>query len=51
LERAHTFTTCGTGITACVLDLGLNLVGKTKSAMYDGSWAEYGSIDEPDFKK
>lgn len=42
--------TCGSGVTACVLELGLAILG-THSKVYDGSWSEYGSVDEPDFKK
>ena len=42
--------TCGSGVTACVLELGLGILG-TPSKVYDGSWSEYGSIDEPEFKK
>ena len=36
-------TTCGSGITACVLALGLHLTGFTDVAVYDGSWTEWGS--------
>ncbi|WOK91700.1 thiosulfate/3-mercaptopyruvate sulfurtransferase 1, mitochondrial isoform X1 [Canna indica] len=36
-------TSCGTGVTACVLALGLHRVGKTDVAVYDGSWTEWGS--------
>jgi thiosulfate/3-mercaptopyruvate sulfurtransferase len=35
-------TTCGSGVTACVLALGLHLVGADDVAVYDGSWAEWG---------
>lgn len=35
-------TSCGSGITACVLALGLSLVGKDDVAVYDGSWTEWG---------
>ncbi len=35
-------TTCGSGITACVLALGLHLIGHRDVAVYDGSWAEWG---------
>jgi thiosulfate/3-mercaptopyruvate sulfurtransferase len=39
-------TTCGSGVTACVLALGLDLVGRPDVAVYDGSWAEWGGRDD-----
>jgi len=45
----HIINTCGSGVTACVVDLGLRLVGAEDSVIYDGSWTEYGAIDEPNF--
>lgn len=36
-------TTCGSGITACVLLFGAHLLGKEDMKLYDGSWTEYGS--------
>lgn len=35
--------TCGSGVTACVLLFALQLIGKHDVALYDGSWAEWGS--------
>jgi thiosulfate/3-mercaptopyruvate sulfurtransferase len=35
-------TSCGSGITACVLAFGLYLIGREDVAVYDGSWAEWG---------
>ena len=35
-------TSCGSGITAAVLALGLHLIGHENVAVYDGSWAEWG---------
>lgn len=41
-------TTCGSGITASVLALGLHLIGHKKVAVYDGSWTEWaGRSDTP----
>ena len=36
-------TSCGSGVTAAVLSLGLAEIGASKHALYDGSWAEWGS--------
>ncbi|GMH07941.1 hypothetical protein Nepgr_009781 [Nepenthes gracilis] len=39
-------TSCGTGVTACILALGLHRLGKTDVAVYDGSWTEWGSAPD-----
>ena len=39
-------TTCGSGVTACALALGLFLIGKTDVAVYDGSWSEWGALSD-----
>ncbi len=39
-------TTCGSGVTACVLALGLDRVGRPDVAVYDGSWTEWGGRDD-----
>lgn len=36
-------TSCGSGITACVLALALHRIGKEDVALYDGSWSEWGA--------
>jgi thiosulfate/3-mercaptopyruvate sulfurtransferase len=36
-------TTCGSGITACVLLFGAHLLGKEDVKLYDGSWSEWGA--------
>jgi thiosulfate/3-mercaptopyruvate sulfurtransferase len=33
---------CGSGVSACILALGLHLIGARDVAVYDGSWAEWG---------
>jgi thiosulfate/3-mercaptopyruvate sulfurtransferase len=38
--------TCGSGVTACILALGLYLIGRTQVPVYDGSWAEWGARPE-----
>jgi thiosulfate/3-mercaptopyruvate sulfurtransferase len=35
-------TTCGSGVTAAILNLAMELIGKDDHALYDGSWAEWG---------
>lgn len=39
-------TTCGSGVTASILALGLAVLGKPQVPVYDGSWAEWGTIPE-----
>ncbi|MEE1877308.1 sulfurtransferase [Altererythrobacter litoralis] len=36
-------TTCGSGVTACVLLFALHLTGREDTALYDGSWLDWGS--------
>lgn len=35
-------TTCGSGVTAAVLALGLEILGHKQIAIYDGSWTDWG---------
>jgi thiosulfate/3-mercaptopyruvate sulfurtransferase len=36
-------TSCGSGITAAIITLALESLGHEDNALYDGSWAEWGS--------
>lgn len=38
-------TTCGSGVTAAILALGLARIGHDQWSVYDGSWAEWGLFD------
>jgi thiosulfate/3-mercaptopyruvate sulfurtransferase len=40
-------TSCGSGVSALVLTLALYRLGVRGSALYDGSWAEWGGPDGP----
>jgi len=39
-------TSCGTGVTACILALGLIRAGFPEPAVYDGSWTEWAGRPE-----
>ena len=52
LSGKNTLHSCGSGVTACIVELAWNISGGgANSAIYDGSWSEYGRYDEPDFSK
>ena len=40
--KAPIVASCGSGVTACVIAMGLYLVGNKDAAVYDGSWTEWG---------
>jgi len=44
-------TTCGSGVTAAVIALGLEVVGAKEVSLYDGSWAEYAQQPESVIEK
>jgi len=39
-------TTCGSGVTACILALGLAMLGHERASVYDGSWTEWGATPD-----
>jgi len=44
-------TTCGSGVTAAVVALCLEIAGATHVSLYDGSWAEYAQQPEAIIEK
>ena len=44
-------TTCGSGVTAAVIALGLEVAGAKHVSLYDGSWAEYAAHPEAVIEK
>jgi thiosulfate/3-mercaptopyruvate sulfurtransferase len=40
-------TSCGSGVSAAVLTLALYRIGVENTALYDGSWSEWGKADGP----
>lgn len=39
-------TTCGSGVSAAILSLALERIGKHDHSLYDGSWAEWGMYND-----
>lgn len=46
VDNRPVVVTCGSGVTACVLALGLEVAGLTEPKLYDGSWSEWGRRDD-----
>jgi thiosulfate/3-mercaptopyruvate sulfurtransferase len=45
-EADNVVTTCGSGLTAAILSLGLVVAGYPPGALYDGSWTEWGGRED-----
>lgn len=43
-KNQRLITSCGSGITACILTLAASVAGYQKLSVYDGSWAEWGAL-------
>ena len=41
-RRKPVITSCGSGVTAAILVLALQIIGNRQTAIYDGSWTEWG---------
>jgi thiosulfate/3-mercaptopyruvate sulfurtransferase len=41
-DNQKVITSCGSGVTACILTLAAEVAGYENLAVYDGSWAEWG---------
>ena len=39
-------TTCGSGVSAAIISLALEMVGHGDNRLYDGSWAEWGALPD-----
>jgi thiosulfate/3-mercaptopyruvate sulfurtransferase len=39
-------TSCGSGVSAAILWLALDAIGREPAALYDGSWSEWGSRED-----
>ena len=43
---APSVTSCGSGVTAAILNLAFETVGNRNAKLFDGSWTEWGSASD-----
>lgn len=43
LKQDNIICSCGSGITACIIALAIEITGNTNYSIYDGSWTEWAS--------
>ncbi len=43
-------TSCGSGVNAAILSLALDTIGASDTALYDGSWTEWGARDDTEIE-
>jgi len=44
-DRTDVITTCGSGVTAAIINAALLSIGNQTVSIYDGSWTEWGALD------
>jgi thiosulfate/3-mercaptopyruvate sulfurtransferase len=45
-ERGAIVASCGSGVTAAIIALALESLGRPDTAIYDGSWSVWGGRDD-----
>lgn len=45
-NREDIITSCGSGVSAALINLALARIGNWSASLYDGSWAEWGASDQ-----